>query len=239
MFRARLNVDSEAEFDIDDNEACALALSLAAQEVTREGYVLPVWEAALTLVADQAEYVLTTACAADLIFEAEEIHVNGNWLQRLLPQDFRRAVGDYHTESSHSKPGFWTPVGPDKIRISQPPNSTAVAASDNFVKGWALHPLYTFGQNNDDPFLGPVNAHQLYVDRAVLDNSVGNVASQEGMARRREIERKYSLRINGGRDANGQEVQGLKNQNLELYKPLMRQHRAGSRRRFFGIGNPR
>lgn len=237
--RTRLNVDLEAEIDVDDNELCALALMRGAQKVSRAAYLFPVWEADFNLTADEPIYITTAACPTDLIFEVEEVHINGQWLEMLTPAQFRRSVGDYHSESSHSNPGIWMKYGPDSIRISQPPNSTAVAASDNFVKGWGLHPLWGYGNKHGTEMLGPEIAHDLYVNRAVLDNSVGNVSSDEGIKRRREIEREYSLLIYGGRDAAGNIVQGLKDQNLEQYKPLMREHRAGQRRRLFGIGHRR
>src|SRR3990167_4762397 len=212
--RSRVRVDLESEVDLDDNVVATTALMSGAQLCSREAYLFWELQSTLTLTASEPEYNLLSACA-HRIFEPRSVHINGNWLDHKMYPDFVRAIGDYQSESSNSTPGMWTMVDPDTIRISQPPNATAVAASDNFVAGFREHALYTWTDNQATELQGAGIHHQLYVDRAALDITVSYTRSPEGIAARKEIERHYSLKVYGGYDANGQYVQGLKYANLD------------------------
>lgn len=241
----RVRVDLEAEIDDGNLEEVAAALIHGAKRTSRDAYLFWKTKADLSLghadaLATAPEYnLLNTNICEHPIFQPEGVHINGAWLTRMDLPDFESAYSDYYNQSTSANPSVWTCVEAETIRISEPPNSTAIAATDNFVRGWAEYPLWNYGNYKDAEMLGPSTVHLAYVNRAALDITVSYAATEEGYARRKNMEREYSLTIYGGRDINGSFVAGLREKNLQRVRPLRSSMGAGQQRnrRFFGIGN--
>lgn len=219
----RFELDVDADFDVDSQEAMITAISDAAKDFTRKSYCLFTMQAALTLTVDQPEYsLLDPAVCALPVFHCMGVFVNGFWLDPIEPEDFVLANPSYSTEAS-AQPFLWTALAPERARLSPPPNAAAVAAASH-VRGFYEHPALT-REGLETELLGPSQFHRLIVDRAFLNNSKSYLAGTEEYRRRETTRLEY-------RD----EVEELGKKNLARYKPSKRRAGAGNVRRVFGIG---
>jgi len=231
--RKRIDYDLESEEDLtNDPERAARELSKGAKEVSRECYHLYTSRANLTLTQDKAEYNLLdpNVCEKevfDLVAYEDDpaggVHIAGSWLTYQKWETFRRALPDYFKETS-STPAFYTIIPPSTLRISPPPNSSAVSASDNFVVGFYLHPTYTWAKNKDTELLGDELYHDLYINRALLSLVLANL-DDENAKRWSLFRAEYEARVNA-----------LRAFNLAKYKPLRRKAGAGNERVLFHLG---
>lgn len=241
--RARTGVDLDTEVDITlavdtTSEVATTELMKAARKVSRDTYFLFTLHSALTLTActtgadAAAELNLldttTSALKSALpIFHCYGVHLNGQWLMEMTWQDLLNGFSNYWTDTAQSKPSYWIPISPSKIRFQQAPNSTCAAASDNFAVGFYLHTQYTYALNSTTELLGPEEFHELIIERAYLDLTEGLVAGDSALKRRAVAEQSYReksdtfARLNKGRA-----------------KKLVRQSSVGNTRRFFTMGGP-
>jgi len=189
--QTRFGVYQHAEIDATDDAALTLALNVAGQKFAKD--TLSFWEsqAAITLTIDQAEYDLTSAavCAAR-VFYPVGVYINGVWLYELTPDQFFNTATSIG-QASGERPGFYTLVSPNKIRIATPPNAAAVAAT-NYVRGWRFPATLDSGSTSTE-LEGPSEWHDLIVDRAYLDNSVSYGLSNEALQMRAAIQNRYEV----------------------------------------------
>lgn len=241
--RTRVRVDLEAEVDLDDNEVAAEELVKGAKRTSRDAYLFWKMKADLTLgsaaaLATAPEYnLLDPDICASLMFHIYDLHVNGDWITRVTEPEFEIAAMDYHNETAAAKVNIWCPIGLETVRISPPLNSTGYGASDNFARGFIEYPTWDYGNYSGTEMLGAPHMHDLYVDNAALAISVSYVASTEGLQRRAAIERNYSMKVFGGKDAMGNFREGLQGKNLERVRPLTRKATGGLHRRVFTVGH--
>lgn len=231
--RTRLQVDLESEVDLDDNVQATEEIVRAAKEVSRETYSL--WDSyvAIHLIADVAEVNLLNVASSSTVPYLDRsmhhiygVHVNGSWLNFQDPSEFFTNYNtSYYNEASNAHPGVWTWAGSDVIRLSAPPNATAVAASDNFTLGFAEHDVYDYANYKDVELQGPSATHLMIVDKAAINVSLSYVSTAQGLQRRGQIEKAYAERASF-----------YKAQNLARQRPLKRKAGAGTQRRVFGIG---
>lgn len=240
----RLQVDLESEVDTTDNEKMAYELILGAKQVSRDAYLF--WKPQASLVLTHADALATAPEYSTLnpnictepIFECRGVYINGQWLTFYSLPDFEQAIPEYFNTTASSNPSIWTFVESERIRISDPANSTARAAT-NYIRGFAEYPTWTYNLYSQTEMLGPSTMHLAYVNKAALNLSLSNTATDEGRQRRIDYEREYSLLIYGGKDRNGQWVKGIQSTNLERVRPLTSKQGMGQQRRRFGVGNLR
>lgn len=214
--RAKVDVDLDSERDLANDEEAVRVLMEGARRASEDTCCLWTWRAPIVLTADQPEYnTLDPDICSARVFEVWGVHLNGGWLQELLPTDFQ-GYG-YETASSNSKPGTFVPYAPNNIRLVNPPNATCVAASDNFVIGFRHHAEYTSSSNMDDEMEGPEELHRLTVLRAALDATMGYVASEQGEKRWGLYEKNYVVR-----------AEKLKKEMHSRFRQQRRRYNAGS-----------
>lgn len=246
--RNRVKVDLEAEVDIDDNEVAADEIVTAAIEFSRDAYCFFERRSSLTLAvntgSDTGKFNLLTACEHRMFdlrsANGYAVHINGSFLREMTPSDFEECYQDYYNLGTTANPSHWSYSGPNEIVLGNPPNATAVAASDNYVSGFREHGVYTYNLNKDDELQGDRRWHRLIVIKAALNISEGFVSSEQGFKRRGSFQKTYNLAVFGGVDSSsGTVFTGMRNENLERVRPLERKLVAGTRRRIFGIGSSR
>jgi len=222
--QTRFDVYQQCEVDSTNESIVTGILNVAAKKFSRD--TLSFWssQSAFTLTADQYEYDLTdTAVCADRIFYPVGIYINGAWLQAWDSNEFFQEFNDPNA-GSNSKPGYFTLVATNKIRIAPKPNASAVAAT-NYAQGWRY--MATMDWNSPSTELeGPDEWHDLIVDRAYLDNSVSYGLSQDALNMRNSIQIRYDSI-----------AQKLNTENRNRYRKLIRTgDRMGADRRVFGVG---
>lgn len=222
--KTRVEVDLEAEIDLENNEALADEITRAAKQFWRDSYYS--YEVALpfTLVADQPAYD-TLVSASKPVFHAWDLYINGTWIFYYPWPEFRRLNSTYATESSNSKVAMWTHTGPTEIRLSPPPNSTAVNASGNIMAGFVEHPTLHFGNDREVELSGAEVTHLTIVNKAAVNMTPSHVASAEGIVRRNSFIKEYQ-----------EATEKMRNENLERVKPLTRRSNPAKRGRIFTYG---
>jgi len=229
--RTRLDVDLEAEVDLDSPDDFTEEFNVALAEVARATYFLWTWRSNLTLVADDPDYDLTAVgVCSEPVFDCYGVHVNGVWLEEQEPETFFQDRPNYFSESSATRPAVWIRMTDAQVRIAPPPNAAAVAASDNFVIGFAEPLPYTWSSESrgkDTQLPGTKVIHQMIVDRLALNLSVSYAFSEEGYRRRGLFEKEYVRR-----------AERFESRNLAKAKPLRRKAGGGSVRRIYQLGDP-
>lgn len=221
----RCRVDLDSDVDTADNDAMTLAVVQAAKEWSRDTLCLWTWRSTLTLSDGDFDYDLISAAAVP-VFRCYGVHINGQWLSELLPQNTQPGGEneDYWNRASSSNPNYWFPQLPTLIRLYEPPNATAVAASDNFVIGFHEHAVYTHAANQGTEMQGPAIYHDLIADRAALNIAISYVSSEEGVTRYRMIEERYLTKC-----------EKLYSLNESVYRKRSRRGMAGETRRVFDV----
>lgn len=231
----RFKIGQDAEIDTTDTAAMTTALVQAAKKFSRDSYALFEMQSAFTLTAGQEEYdLLNASVSAKPIFHVYGVHINNAWLEELSYQEFVDNNPDYHDQDNQSNPWCYTAFQDSKIRIQSPPNATAVAATDNFIRGFYEHPTYTYGSNSATELLTPAHQHELIIDRAYLDNSTSYVNGAPGYQKWITLSTKYDNEVFGTRN-----TAGIRKQNLARYKKERVEGGLGRTRRYFGLGSIR
>lgn len=223
----RCEVDLDSEVDTSDLVALADAFAVSARRVSRETYFLFTDNATLTLTEDEPKYdLLDSDICSYPVFDCRRVHINGVWLPETRWVDFVDSYTTYFSDDSAASISLYVPFMPSSIRLYPAPNSTAVAATDNFVVGYYLHPTYTYSAYKDTELLGPEEFHDAMVRECALDITEAYFEANGGSE-------KWTLMA----ERNAKMKEEWKIQNLNQFSPAQRQGALGRTRRIIGIGD--
>ena len=227
LFRTRVDVDQDSDFDTSDNDACTDALMRAAFRVSRDTYWLYTWRSSLTLAPSGTEYdTLNPTVSTQQVFDVYGVHINGGWGTEMRGRQFIECYLNYYNAASQATFPYYTRSAPSIVKLPAPPTTVAINAIDNFIMGFRLHTNYTYSSSGVE-LEGPQEMHELIVDRAYLDNTKSYIASDEAYTRRAIIEKDYNDKTKSYRIFN-----------LANFKKEQRIAGAGTTRRIYGIGGP-
>lgn len=226
LFQTRVEVDTDSDFDSTNTTSCEEAIMRAAYRWSRDTYCLYTWRSALTLSASATEYDTLggSAITAEAVFDVYGVHINGYWSEEMRGRDFINCYSDYYLASGQATFPHYTRSAPSIIKLPALPSSAAVSATDNFIMGFRLHATYAHSQSGSQ-LEGPIEMHEMIVDRAYLDNTKSYISSDEAYNRRAIIENDYNTK-----------ALKYKSFNLANFKKEQRRAGAGNTRRIYGLG---
>jgi hypothetical protein len=225
LFKTRVNIDTDCDFDTNDNNACTTAIMEAAYRWSKDTYALFTWRSALTLTASATEYnVLDSTVSTQRIFAVYGLHINGNWVDEIRGSEFFDRYPLYYSDTGRATYINYTLTAPSIIKLPATPASAAINATDNFVIGFRYHTTYTFTSSSVE-LEGPPEMHQMIVDRCYLDSVKSYISADEAYQRRALIEADYQDKASKYRLFN-----------LAHFKKEQRRAGAGRTRRLYGIG---
>jgi hypothetical protein len=226
LFKTRVDVDTDCDFDTSNIQSCADAIMNAAYRWSRDTYCLWTYQSSLTLAASTYEYNTTSSASAQRVFHIYGVHVNGNWLEELRPDAFVCTYPNYFKNGESSNPGCYTLSAPSIVRLAYSPSINAINATDNFIKGFRTHITYTLASSGLE-LEGPEEMHDMIVDRAYLDNTKSYIAAEEAYNRRQIVQTDYDKRASN-----------WKNFNLSQFRKEQRRAGIGQTRMIWGLNYP-
>lgn len=223
--RTRVEVDLDAEVDLDQNSVAVDELLEGANRVLKVIHGLFTTSAVVLDSTNLSFDTLDANVCSARIWKIDEggVMVNGTWLTEYLPRDFHASFPIYTTNPHADTPAGYYLVQESKFQISAA-LTTAGAAGDHLVRGWRLHEVYDYDNYQNTELEGPSEWHELYIDSAAIA-ATKSFNTETGARRRKDLMAEH-----------GEVLKDLAKRHLAKYKRERIQPMVGTERSVFGIG---